>query len=166
MDLQGIRYFAEICRTGSFTKAARNCFVSEPTLSRKIRQMKRDWGVTLFHRTTQRFFFWKKRRRVRPAASALYLVGGWERGAGKRLDRTGGQPGADDWRGYAVWPDGKCNGYRRRPLLCGKDYALYGQYAGRSGLRGNRMTEGQSRFRVFLPAIARSAREIPGNNLF
>lgn len=52
MDIQGIRYFTEICREGSFTKAARNCFVSEPALSRKIKQLEREWGIALFTRTT------------------------------------------------------------------------------------------------------------------
>jgi LysR family hydrogen peroxide-inducible transcriptional activator len=50
MDFQEIRYFLALSRTLSFTKAAKACGVSQPTLTRAIRRMEDELGGLLFSR--------------------------------------------------------------------------------------------------------------------
>jgi DNA-binding transcriptional LysR family regulator len=51
MDLQHLREFTTIAESGSFSKAARQLHVAQPPLSRHIRQLEEELGVTLFVRT-------------------------------------------------------------------------------------------------------------------
>ena len=50
MEFQDIRYFLALSRTLSFTKAAKDCGVSQPTLTRAIRKMEDELGGLLFSR--------------------------------------------------------------------------------------------------------------------
>jgi LysR family transcriptional regulator, hydrogen peroxide-inducible genes activator len=50
MDIHHIRYFLAVCETLNFTKAADNCNVSQPALSRAIQQMEEEVGGLLFRR--------------------------------------------------------------------------------------------------------------------
>ena len=53
MDLVQLSYFEAIARGGSFTKAARQLGVSQPTLTVAIQNLERDLGTRLFHRDRQ-----------------------------------------------------------------------------------------------------------------
>jgi LysR family transcriptional regulator, hydrogen peroxide-inducible genes activator len=50
MDIHHLRYFLGVCETMNFTKAAENCHVSQPALSRAIQQLEEEVGGLLFRR--------------------------------------------------------------------------------------------------------------------
>lgn len=54
MELHQIRYFAAVAREGNFTRAARSCFVSQPSLSQQILKLEDEVGQPLFHRLGRR----------------------------------------------------------------------------------------------------------------
>ena len=51
MNLMRIKYFVEVAKWGSFSKAAQMLYVSQPNLSRQIALMEQEVGFQLFHRT-------------------------------------------------------------------------------------------------------------------
>lgn len=53
MNLQQLRCVLEIARVGSVTKAAQNLYISQPNLSRTIKELEKELGVTLFRRGAQ-----------------------------------------------------------------------------------------------------------------
>ena len=50
MNLMRIKYFVEVAKCGSFSKAAQMLYVSQPNLSRQIALMEQEVGFELFHR--------------------------------------------------------------------------------------------------------------------
>ncbi|HKF10562.1 MAG TPA: LysR family transcriptional regulator [Xanthobacteraceae bacterium] len=50
MELQQVRYFLALCEELNFTRAARLCGVSQPTLTTAISALERELGGVLFHR--------------------------------------------------------------------------------------------------------------------
>ena len=57
MEMHQVRYFLAVARTLNFTRAAEECNVAQPSLTRAIRQLEGELGGDLF-------------RRERPQASA------------------------------------------------------------------------------------------------
>jgi len=55
MELQQLRYAVAVIETGSFTAAARQCFVAQPSLSQSVRNLERELGVELFQRIGRGF---------------------------------------------------------------------------------------------------------------
>ncbi|MFP6644572.1 MAG: LysR family transcriptional regulator [Candidatus Latescibacterota bacterium] len=53
MNLQHLRYFLAVARTGRFTAAARQQHVTQPTVSSAIAELEQELGVRLFHRGRQ-----------------------------------------------------------------------------------------------------------------
>lgn len=53
MNLQHLKYAVEVERTGSITGAAYNLFMSQPNLSKAIRELEKEMGITLFARTSR-----------------------------------------------------------------------------------------------------------------
>lgn len=53
MNLQQMRCVLEISRVGSVTKAAQNLYISQPNMSRTVKELEKELGVTLFHRGIQ-----------------------------------------------------------------------------------------------------------------
>ena len=51
MNLMRIKYFVEVSKWGSFSKAAQMLYVSQPNLSRQIALMEQEVGFELFHRS-------------------------------------------------------------------------------------------------------------------
>jgi LysR family hydrogen peroxide-inducible transcriptional activator len=54
MELQEIRYFLALTKTLNFTRAAEQCNVSQPALTRAIQKMEEELGGTLFARERSR----------------------------------------------------------------------------------------------------------------
>ena len=50
MEMQQVRYFIALAKTLNFTRAAEQCKVSQPALTRAIQQLERELGGPLFHR--------------------------------------------------------------------------------------------------------------------
>lgn len=53
MNLHQMRCVLEISRVGSVTKAAQNLYISQPNLSRTIKELEKELGVSLFRRGAQ-----------------------------------------------------------------------------------------------------------------
>ncbi|QNA92527.1 MULTISPECIES: LysR family transcriptional regulator [unclassified Microbacterium] len=53
MDLQQLRYVVEVAETGSFTRAAARCFVTQSALSHQIAALERELGQRLFVRSSR-----------------------------------------------------------------------------------------------------------------
>ena len=51
MELAQIRYFVTLCSERNFTRAARRCGVSQPSLSNGIKALERELGGKLFDRS-------------------------------------------------------------------------------------------------------------------
>lgn len=50
MELHQIRYFLALCEERNFTRAAKRCGVTQPSLTRAIKQLEADLGESLFDR--------------------------------------------------------------------------------------------------------------------
>lgn len=53
MQLIQLQYAVDIDRCGSITEAAKNLFVAQPNLSKSIRELEEELGITIFTRTTR-----------------------------------------------------------------------------------------------------------------
>ena len=54
MDVRALRYFVEVVRQSSFTKAAQVLFVTQPTISKMVRQLETELGTPLPEKTFNR----------------------------------------------------------------------------------------------------------------
>ncbi len=50
MDILHLNYFLAVTHHKSFTKASQALHISQPSISKAIRTLEEEWGVTLFHR--------------------------------------------------------------------------------------------------------------------
>jgi len=53
MDLPYLRYFIEVAEQGSFSRSAESLHISQPALSKAIKNMEEELGVVLFNRSTR-----------------------------------------------------------------------------------------------------------------
>lgn len=51
MEMQQVRYFLALCDERNFTRAAERCGVSQPSLSRAIKDLENELGAPLFERS-------------------------------------------------------------------------------------------------------------------
>jgi len=54
MDIRHLQYFVEVARAGSFTKAAQNLYVTQPTISKMVKTIEDELGVALLDRSGKR----------------------------------------------------------------------------------------------------------------
>ena len=54
MEIRVLRYFLMIARTESITKAAEALHITQPTLSRQIRELEEEIGTDLFLRDSRK----------------------------------------------------------------------------------------------------------------
>lgn len=66
MELHQLRYFVAVAETGTFTEAAKRCFVSQPSLSQQIMKLEEELEQPLFDRLG---------RRVEPTEGGRRLLG-------------------------------------------------------------------------------------------
>ena len=53
MTLQQLRYVIAIVQAGSFNMAARQLFISQPSLSKSMAELEKEMGIALFQRTSR-----------------------------------------------------------------------------------------------------------------
>ena len=53
MELRVLKYFITVAQEQSFSKAAKVLNVSQPALSKKIKDLEDEYQITLFNRTTR-----------------------------------------------------------------------------------------------------------------
>ena len=53
MQIQTLKYLVEIAKTGSINQAARNLYVSQPHLSRTLKEIEQNSNVIIFQRTSK-----------------------------------------------------------------------------------------------------------------
>lgn len=53
MDVRQLEYFIEVARQKSFSKAAEAIYISQPSISKAIRELESELGVVLFYRNTK-----------------------------------------------------------------------------------------------------------------
>lgn len=53
MNITHLKYAAEVARTGSISQAAENLFMSQPNLSKAVREFENAMGFTIFKRTSK-----------------------------------------------------------------------------------------------------------------
>lgn len=56
MNLQHLKYMVEVERVGSITKAATNLFMGQPNLSKAIKEVENEIGITVFKRSAKGVF--------------------------------------------------------------------------------------------------------------
>jgi DNA-binding transcriptional LysR family regulator len=66
MEMHQVRYFLVVCEHLNFTQAARGCHVAQPSLTRAIQLLEKEFGGRLFHRERSRTHLTELGRIVRP----------------------------------------------------------------------------------------------------
>jgi DNA-binding transcriptional LysR family regulator len=72
MEFHQVRYFLAVCRTLHFTRAAEECNVTQPALSRAIQQLEAELGGPLFRRERSLTHMTNLANTVHPALSQCY----------------------------------------------------------------------------------------------
>jgi DNA-binding transcriptional LysR family regulator len=94
MEMQEIRHFLAISRTLNFTKAAEECHVSQPALTRAIRKIEEELGGLLFSREPNNIHMTDLGRLIEPHLTEIMAHAGEARRtatlpqAGGRKPRT------------------------------------------------------------------------------
>lgn len=71
MDFKQLRYFHEIARLGSFTRAAEALYVAQPAVSVAIRKLEAELELTLFHRHDRKVTLTDEGARLLPHAQRI-----------------------------------------------------------------------------------------------
>jgi LysR family hydrogen peroxide-inducible transcriptional activator len=73
MEMQQIRYFLALCDELNFTRAAERCNVSQPALTRAIKQLEEELGGPLFHRERANTHVSELGRLVKPHLQQIFV---------------------------------------------------------------------------------------------
>jgi LysR family transcriptional regulator, hydrogen peroxide-inducible genes activator len=100
MEIHQIRYFLAVCEQLNFTQAARQCHVTQPSLTRAIQRLEKEFGGYLFWRERQKVELTDLGKLVRP------------------ICRKHGKRRKPQKRSQAIWSQGadapeSCNQLRR-----------------------------------------------------
>ena len=90
MNLQHLRYFLAVARTGGFTQAAREMHVTQPTVSSAVADLERGLGIQLFNRDSRHVALTSEGRLL--MSYAVQIEDLLEE-AGERLERHDLEPG-------------------------------------------------------------------------
>jgi DNA-binding transcriptional LysR family regulator len=71
MQLQQIRYFLEVCETLNFTRAAENCGITQPALTKAVGALEAEFGGPLFRRERNHTHLTELGRVMRERLSAV-----------------------------------------------------------------------------------------------
>lgn len=71
MELHQLRYFAAVAQTGSFSRAAEQCHVSQPSLSQQIQKLEKGLGQKLFDRLGRKVMLTEPGRMLLDRATAI-----------------------------------------------------------------------------------------------
>lgn len=77
MTLQQLRYVTTIANIGSISEAAKRLFVSQPSLTKAIKELEKEMGITIFDRTNKGITVSKEGERFRictPSIGTSYAV--------------------------------------------------------------------------------------------
>lgn len=77
VDTRLLRYFAAVAQEGNLTRAAERLFVSQPALTKQIRQLERQLGVRLFTRSRSGMALTASGQALADGAPAV--LDGWDR---------------------------------------------------------------------------------------
>ena len=56
MKINQMEYFAQVCRLGTITRAAKELHVSQPSVTAAIHEMEKELGVSLFYRRNNKLY--------------------------------------------------------------------------------------------------------------
>lgn len=56
MTIRHLKIFVEVAETGKMSTAAKNCYISQPTVSQAIHELEEYYGVLLFERLSKRLY--------------------------------------------------------------------------------------------------------------
>lgn len=71
MEIHQLTYFMAVAETGSFSRAAERCNISQPSLSQQIQKLEQELGEPLFDRLTRRVVLTDAGRSLLPRAISI-----------------------------------------------------------------------------------------------
>ena len=71
MELHQLKYFIAVVETGSFSKAAKRCFVAQPSLSQQIIKLEKEIGTRLFDRLGKKVVLTEAGNTLLPGAKRI-----------------------------------------------------------------------------------------------
>lgn len=81
MEFSDLKYFTAIVEHGSFSKASAHIFVSQPTLSRTVKNLEKKLNVSLFERSTRKLILtdagklvYEQAKKIIGATNELYVL--------------------------------------------------------------------------------------------
>lgn len=86
MELRQVRYFLAVVDHGGMTRAATALYVAQPTLSQAVRELERDLGTPLFHRSGRGLVLTAAGETFVPSARRLLADVDHARGAVRRVE--------------------------------------------------------------------------------
>ncbi len=76
MELHQLRYFVAVAETGGFSKAAKRCYVAQPSLSQQIIKLENELGQELFERLSRKIVLTEAGRALLPRAKLILKEAG------------------------------------------------------------------------------------------
>lgn len=92
MEMHQIRYFLAVCQTLNFTRAAEQCSVAQPSLTRAIQKLEEELGGPLFHRERNHTHLTALGRLVQPYLEQAYATTSQAKTEAENFGRGGKEP--------------------------------------------------------------------------